>query len=117
MSYDQVTVAVAACVCLPRGAFIFGLGYSLRLIKSFIDTAAFTNLLGSCSRPRCKFTPDPVVYTTAQSKVTSFKHDVASSTGFFSSFYFLLFFLHLLVAVLLFKTCTATPANQSLQYI
>lgn len=46
VSYDQVTVAVAACVCLPRGAFIFGLGYSLRLIKSFIDTAAFTNLLG-----------------------------------------------------------------------
>lgn len=45
VSYDRVTVAVVVCVCLPRGAFLFDLGYRLLTNKSFMETAAFTTTL------------------------------------------------------------------------
>lgn len=89
VSYDRVTVVVVVCACLPRGAFLFDLGYRLLTNKSFYGYSSFYNSL-IC---RGGHTLDPVlgfldlwVYTVVGSEATSSKHNVASSTGFFASF-------------------------------
>lgn len=71
------------CLSTQRGLYLwFGLQF-----KTNSNLLSTQQLLPTCRRghvldPVASFTPDPVVSTAAQSKVTSFEHDVASSTGF-----------------------------------
>lgn len=78
-----------------------------------MDTAAFTTTLtcvgGGHILDPVLGSPNPWLYTLVYSEVTSLENNVASSTGFF---FFSFALLHLLVAVLLYEPCTATPANQ-----
>lgn len=71
-----------------------------------MDIAAFTTTLtsvgGHILDPVWGFTSNPEIYTAVYSEVTSLKHNVASSTGFF---------LHLLVAVLLYKNMHSYPCQ------